>query len=426
LRRALALVVALVVLSPLAAACGGDEANERAGATSTTTSTSTSTTTTTSSSATSTTTSTSTSTTTSMRAAAASTTAAAPARPALASVRIGLARVGVFDQPLDLKWCAGHAHPFVAEKGGRIRRLDGRQVLDITGAVSSSGEQGLLGIACSPDGRFLYVDYTDRNGDERLDEYPLPASDVLDPRAARNLLTIPDPAPNHNGGGLLFGPDGKLWYALGDGGGAGDQYDNAQNRNTLLGKLVRIDPRPAGGRPYSSPADNPFARGGGRPEIAVYGLRNPWRFSFDRATGDLWIGDVGQGRVEEIDRLPAGRILGANLGWPYFEGTHRYRSGNPPAGAIGPVFQYGRDQGQAVVGGYVYRGGAIPALRGAYVYTDTYEPSLRAIVVEGGRVTQSRDLGVRAPGLVASFAEGPSGELYVLSLSGGIYRIDRR
>jgi glucose/arabinose dehydrogenase len=424
LRRTLAVLVALVALT---AACGDDDPAEPSGAPTTSTPTSSptaSSSTTTSSTSTSTTTATSTSTTTSMRAAAVSTTT--PARPALASVRIGLVRAGVFDQPLDLKWCAGHAHPLVAEKGGRIRRLDGRQVLDLTGSVSNGGEQGLLGIACSPDGRFLYVDYTDRNGDERLDEYPLPASDVLDRRAARNLLTIPDPAPNHNGGGLLFGPDGKLWYALGDGGGAGDQYDNGQNRNTLLGKLVRIDPRPAAGRPYSSPADNPFARGGGRPEIAIYGLRNPWRFSFDRATGDLWIGDVGQGRVEEIDRLPAGRILGANLGWPYFEGTHRYRSGSPPAGAIGPVFQYGRDQGQAVVGGYVYRGGAIPALRGAYVYTDTYQPSLRAIVVESGRVTQFRDLGVRVPGLVASFAEGPSGELYVLSLSGGIYRIDRR
>ena len=236
-------------------------------------------------------------------------------------------------------------------------------------------------------------------------------------RPATSVLAVEQPASNHNGGHLVFGPDGLLWIGLGDGGGGGG--DTSQDTNDLLGSILRIDPRPADGRPYRTPGDNPFARGGGRPEIAVYGLRNPWRFSFDRATGDLWIGDVGASAIEEVDRLPAGRILGANMGWPVFEGTRRNRSGSAPPNAVGPVFEYGRSEGQSVVGGHVYRGNAIPALRGAYLFADTYAARLRAIALDGDRVVSERNLGAVPGGLVSSFAEGADGEVYVLTSETG-------
>jgi glucose/arabinose dehydrogenase len=305
-----------------------------------------------------------------------------------------------------MTWCTGRPQPYVAEKTGRVRTLGGRVVLDQSDNVSHGGEQGLLGIACAPDARHLYADYTDKAGDERLDEYPL-ADDLADRSRARTLVAIKDPAPNHNGGNLAFGPDGRLWYGVGDGGGADDQFDNAQRTTDLMGDLLRLDPATA------------------RPEVVVIGLRNPWRWSFDRATGDLWIGDVGQDTIEEVDELPAGHIVGANMGWPAFEGTNRFRKDvAAPPGAIPPVFQYTHAEGQSIVGGYVYRGRAIPALDGAYLFADTYRAVLRAIVVRGTRTVAQRQLGPVPGGLVSSFAEDPSGELYVLSLAGGAYRLD--
>jgi glucose/arabinose dehydrogenase len=330
----------------------------------------------------------------------------AAAAPDLGEIALSLTKVGTFDQPVAMAWCPGRAQPYVAEKTGRVRTLDGKVVLDLSGQVSDGNEQGLLGVACPTDARHLYVDYTDRDGDEQLDEYPL-GGDVADRAGRRNLVAIDDPAPNHNGGGLAFGPDGKLWYGLGDGGGANDQFDNAQRTTDLLGDMLRIDPTSQG-----------------RPEVVVIGLRNPWRWSFDTATGDLWIGDVGQNAIEEIDRLTPDQIEGANLGWPAFEGSKRFRKDvAAPAGAIGPVFEYGHDEGQAVVGGYVYRGTKVPAMVGAYVFADTYQGVLRLLSLADAKVDH-RELQAVPGKLISSFAQDPAGELYVLSLAGGIYRLD--
>ena len=334
-------------------------------------------------------------------------TTAAPKGPDLGAVQLSLVKIGTFDQPLAMTWCASATQAFVAEKTGKVKTLDGRTtVLDISDGISSSSEQGLLGIACAPDSKHLYAAYTDKAGDERLDEYPL-AGNQADRSKARTLVAIPDPAPNHNGGGIAFGPDGKLWYGVGDGGGANDQFDNAQKSTDLLGDMLRVDPA------------------GGKPEVVVIGLRNPWRWSFDRITGDLWIGDVGQGTIEEIDKLTPGQIQGANMGWPAFEGTNRFRKDvAAPPGAIPPVFQYDHSVGQAVVGGYVYRGSKIPAMIGAYLFADTYQGVLRLLAVDGTKVVDQRDLQLVPGKLVSSFAEDPSGELYVLSLAGGVYRLD--
>ncbi|MCZ7525056.1 MAG: PQQ-dependent sugar dehydrogenase [Acidimicrobiia bacterium] len=218
-----------------------------------------------------------------------------------------------------------------------------------------------------------------------------------------------------------------LYLGLGDGGGAGDEGrghapgGNGQSLGTLLGKILRLDPRAAGSGPYAVPADNPFVGvEGARPEIWVYGLRNPWRFSFDRATGDLWIGDVGQNRWEEIDLIPAGAAAGANLGWNLLEGTHEFR-GAPPPGAVPPVFEYPHSEGCSVTGGYVYRGPRIPQLAGAYLFTDYCDGTIRALRVEDGVLVEA-DLGVATRG-PTSFGEDRTGELYVLSAE-GVLRID--
>ena len=208
-------------------------------------------------------------------------------------------------------------------------------MLDLTGSVSTGGEQGLLGLAFSPDGGRLYVNYTDPAGDTRIVEYAF-ADGRADPGSARELLIVDQPFANHNGGNLVFGPDGMLWIGLGDGGGGNDPQGNAQSLGTLLGKMLRIDPRPSGGRPYTVPPDNPFVgTDGARGEIWAFGLRNPWRYSFDKATGDLWIGDVGQNAREEVDFTPAGSPGGLNYGWPGLEGN-RSNSGSAPSGAVAP------------------------------------------------------------------------------------------
>jgi glucose/arabinose dehydrogenase len=348
----------------------------------------------------------STSSTTTTSAPGTSRTTVAAAAPDLGAIALALTKVGTFDQPVAMTWCAGRPQPFVAEKTGKVKTLGGAVVLDIGDGISDGNEQGLLGIACAPDATRLYAAYTNTAGDERLDEYPL-AGDVAARAGARTLVAIKDPAPNHNGGGIAFGPDGKLWYGVGDGGGADDQFNNAQKTTDLLGDMLRIDPN------ASTPA-----------EVVVTGLRNPWRWSFDTATGDLWIGDVGQNAIEEIDRLTPDQIQGANMGWSAFEGTHRFRKDVPaPPGAIGPVFQYDHSQGQAVVGGYVYRGSKVPAMVGAYLFADTYQGILRVLSIDGGKVT-TRDLQAVPGKLISSFAQDPAGELYALSLEGGVYRLD--
>lgn len=317
---------------------------------------------------------------------------------------------------------------YVAEKVGvvvaiRHGRVDPVPVLDISTDVSLGGEQGLLGLAFSPDGRFLYVDYTDTGGDTHVTEFEM-AGDRAAPETRRDVLFVSQPFSNHNGGNLVFGPDGYLYVGLGDGGSAGDPLDNGQSLSTLLGKILRIAPRSGGEAGYGIPPGNSFAgQVGARPEIWAYGFRNPWRFSFDRRTGDLWIGDVGQNAWEEIDFQPAGSTGGQNYGWNRLEGTHPYGSLPAPSDAVPPVYEYPHDDGRCVVtGGYVYRGRAIPVLAGWYVFGDFCGGRLEAIRLENGRIAQHVFLGPTVTNL-SSFGEDGAGELYALSLSGSVYRL---
>jgi glucose/arabinose dehydrogenase len=290
--------------------------------------------------------------------------------------------------------------------------------------------RGLLGLAFAPtfatDGRF-FVDYTDRDGNTVVSEFraPDPAADRAAPGSERVLLRIRQPFPNHNGGALAIGPDGLLWIATGDGGSGGDPLGNGQSLDTLLGKLLRIDPRPASGAPYGIPADNPFVgRKGARAEIWAYGLRNPWRFSFDRVTGDLWIGDVGQSAIEEVDHRQNDAAAGPNFGWNTMEASACF---DPPkgcqrAGLVLPVAEYGHDRGCAITGGYVYRGATVPGLAGTYLYADYCSGTIWGLDAAAGKPTPRV---LRESGLTASsFGEDEAGEIYVVDLAGGrLYRI---
>jgi glucose/arabinose dehydrogenase len=289
--------------------------------------------------------------------------------------------------------------------------------------VSTGGEQGLLGLDFSADGSKMYVDYTDPAGDTRVDEYQM-SGGVANVATRRELLFVDQPFANHNGGQVTRGPDGKLYVAFGDGGSGGDPLDNGQDLTTLLGKIVRIDPTPAGGSPYTVPDDNPFVGQAGVDEaIWMYGLRNPWRFSFDRAAGDVWIGDVGQNAYEEVDFVvSAQRNAGVNWGWSLREGRHQFKGPKPP-GARDPIVELPHADGDcAVTGGYVYRGASIANLGGAYVYADFCVGALRAEVQQGGRIVQSRYLGPQVS-QVTTFGQGRLGELYVASRTGTLYKL---
>ena len=345
----------------------------------------------------------------------------------LRNTEVALERVATLEQPIALAVRSGDRALYVAERSGRVVALrderDPKVVLDLTEEVSVGGEQGLLGIAFSPDGDFLYADYTDREGNTRVVEFRVLGDDKIDP-VARELLFVDQPFSNHNGGAIAFGPDGYLYVALGDGGSAGDPNGNAQSLSTLLGKLLRISPEPSGASAYTIPAGNPFVgRDGARPEIWSYGLRNPWRFSFDRLTGDLWIGDVGQNAFEEIDVELAPSPGGSNFGWDGFEGTHRFEGDADRRDAVFPAYEYFHDGSVcAVTGGYVYRGEAIPGLRGAYVFGDFCRGRIEAIHLRNGSATEPVRLGPVVPNL-ASFGQDADGELYALSLSGDVYRL---
>lgn len=338
-----------------------------------------------------------------------------------------LSLVAELDQPLAMALRKGDSGLYIAEKTGRIRvirngRVASGNVLDISTQVSTGGEQGLLGIAFHPDGGFLYVNFTNTTGDTVVREYAFSGGQA-DVASARTVLAVDQPFPNHNGGNLVFGPDGYLYIGLGDGGSAGDPQGNGQSLEALLGKMLRIDPRPSGTNAYSSPQDNPFVGRSGRDEIWAYGLRNPWRYSFDKVTGDLWTGDVGQNQWEEIDFQRASSRGGQNYGWNRMEGSHGY-SGNEPANHHEPIYEYSHAGGNcSVTGGYVYRGTRIRNLRGAYVFADFCAGRLRAFVQKDARATEHRFLGPQL-GSLSSFGEDRSGELYVMSLDGGLYRID--
>jgi glucose/arabinose dehydrogenase len=326
----------------------------------------------------------------------------------------------------------------VNERAGRVVAIDpvsgaAEVSLDISDRVRGEGEQGLLGLAVHPDWPAdprAFVHYSNRDGDTVLSEFRLtdePAPPRLDPTTERVLLTQDQPYPNHNGGQVAFGHDGFLYLGLGDGGSGGDPQGHGQDRQTILGDVLRIDVDAAtrGEAAYAIPADNPHADGGdGAPEIFVSGVRNPWRFSFDRASGLLWIADVGQNATEEVNRIDPSTEAGANLGWNVMEASHCFATPDCDVdGLTLPVVEYGRDLGCSVTGGYVYRGSAIPDLAGWYLFSDYCTGTLFGIPSDVDGIVGPRSL-LETGASVSTFGEGADGELYLGDLeSGTIYRI---
>jgi glucose/arabinose dehydrogenase len=358
---------------------------------------------------------------------------AAPAFAAttIDGVAVDFQKIGEgFDRPVVIAPLPGDGRLLVVEKSGTIRFLEdgkpGAVFLDLTGTVSRGNEQGLLGLAFDPgfaeNGKF-YVDYTDRGSDTQIVSYSA-AKGVADPATAKILLSIEQPEENHNGGWIGFGPDGLLYIAMGDGGGGGDQHGetgNGQNKDVLLGKILRIDPN--GGDPYAIPADNPFASGGGRPEIFLYGVRNPWRNAFD---GDLlYIADVGQNAFEEIDVVPLADAAGANLGWRTMEGRECYPEGSAcvQGGMVMPVHVYSHDAGCSITGGLVYRGAALPAVTGRYFFADYCSGVIEGLRYENGAATGLLNTGddLGSIGNVTGFGTDAAGEMLVLTDDGLVF-----
>jgi len=338
-----------------------------------------------------------------------------------------------FDQPVQVVDPGdGSGRLFVVEQPGRIRIVrDGQVVpeslLDITDLVGCCGERGLLSVAFHPDyanNGYVFIDYTDRNGDTVVARYQVSTTDPnrVDVASAETILVVDQPAANHNGGLLLFGPtDGYLYIGLGDGGGGNGQ--NGQDLSTLLGKILRIDvDKTSDDLRYAIPPDNPFVdEPGARPEIWALGLRNPWRFSFDRDTADLWIGDVGSATYEEVDYQPVASPGGENYGWDLMEGT-ACRVDEGCDGFVVPVSGFDHDEGCVVTGGYAYRGSALPDLRGVYLFADYCSGRVWGLVRDASNAWIR--LGPVETGLrISSFGEDASGELYVVDIQGGIYRL---
>jgi glucose/arabinose dehydrogenase len=371
------------------------------------------------------------------------------------------------DAPIAMAVRPGRNQLWIAERGGTVRILTvntawdrgrGRTVrtgqtllpgfaLDMSALTDTTGERGLLGLAFSTDGRTLYVDHTALNGDIVVAAYTVTDKSVYsggtdgpppratsvaeaDPNTRIELLTIPHQEnANHNGGQLVLGPDGFLYIGVGDGGGSGDPQGNAQDPDSLLGTVLRIDPATVTplGPAYAVPADNPFVAGGGRSEIHLWGVRNPWRFSFDQANGDLWVADVGESAIEEINWLPAdaGAGRGANLGWNWFEGTVPFRTdGTPPEGLVDPLHVYGHSGGRcSIIGGQVYRGSAIEGLDGTYLYGDHCTGEIRGLLARRGIVLDDAPLASVAANSLVSFGQDEDGEIYVLSADGTLSKI---
>ena len=334
--------------------------------------------------------------------------------------------VSGLDAPVDIQNAGdGSGRLFVVEKAGLILIIKGGQVLpdpflDIQGKVRSrESERGLLGLAFHPhysQSGLFFVNYIDLDGNTVIARFHVSANDPdkADPASEVDLFHVQQPYANHNGGSMVFGPDGYLYMGLGDGGSGGDPQRNGQNLQTLLGKILRIDVDQ--GEHYSIPADNPFANGGGLPEIWAYGLRNPWRFSFDKATGDLYIADVGQDAWEEVDFVPAGTTGGLNFGWSYFEGNHPFND-QPPANGdfVQPVVEYSHSEGCSITGGYVYRGSAMPAWQGVYFYGDYCSGNVWGLIHTADGGWQSRLLfstGAR----ISTFGVDEAGDLYLADL----------
>lgn len=341
------------------------------------------------------------------------------------------------NQPVDLQSAPGdRTRLFVLEQPGRIRvirngALVERAFLDIVSRVGSGGERGLLGLAFHPryaeNGRF-FVNYTDRSGDTHIAEFRVTGDpEVADAGSERLVLFVNQPFSNHNGGGLAFGLDSKLYIGLGDGGSGGDPLGNGQNRAALLGKLLRIDVD--GASPYTVPADNPFAgQAGTRGEIWALGLRNPWRFAFDRQNGDLYIGDVGQNAREEVDVGLAARRGGENYGWNITEGTQCYSpsSGCNRTGLTGPVLDYDHGAGCSITGGVLYRGCRMPGHAGTYFYGDFCTGFVRSFRLQNGQATDQRDWTSSLGGnldQVSAFGADQDGEIYILDYDGEVYSL---
>ena len=335
-----------------------------------------------------------------------------PPAPSSLALRLKLLEVARAKHPVAL--VAADKKLLVAEKGGRLRVIENGillpgAILDLSDRVSRDSEQGLLGVAVK--NSQLYVNYTDKKGDTRVREYPL--SDHIDPDSGRELLFVHQPFANHNGGHLLFGPDGKLYVGLGDGGSGYDPLGNGQNQKSQLGKMLRLD----------------VARGG--VEIFDIGLRNPWRYAFDAKTGDLYIADVGQDRWEEIDVQPAGSGR-LNFGWSVMEGRHCLHGTRCDSkGMTAPIVEYSHKTGCSITGGIVYRGRALPELDGDYFYSDYCTAILRSLHWKSGAVTDHWDWKAALDpdnilSQVSSFGEDADGELYLLSLDGPIYKLVRR
>ena len=357
--------------------------------------------------------------------------------PDVVEVRLEPVVTGL-NQPLDLVNAGdGTGRLFVVEQAGRVRvlqngTLTNEPFLDISDKTEGGGEQGLLGLAFHPDyvdNGLFYVNYTDLQDNTVVAEYQVSADPArADADSETVLLTIPQPYRNHNGGDLAFGPDGYLYIATGDGGSGGDPLDSGQSLDTHLGKLLRIDVNggdAAGGTPYAVPADNPFVNtAGALPEIWAYGLRNPWRFSFDRDTGDLYIGDVGQNAFEEIDFQNADSAGGENYGWNVMEGFHCYNADScDESGLVLPIAEYPHSEGKSVTGGYVYRGAAIPELVGQYVYGDFGSGRVWRAQQQNGEWTS--ELLLESGLNIAGFGTDEAGELYVVAINGGVYRLTK-
>lgn len=364
-------------------------------------------------------------------------TVAATAEAAIPTVRLTPAFPNlVFDRPL----CITHANDttgrlFVVEQAGRIHVLSGEAdakhtavFLDITRAVRTEhNEEGLLALAFDPDytanGHF-YVYYSASNPRRGiLSRFSVSKSDPnrADPASERIILEIGQPYGNHNGATVIFGPDDYLYLSLGDGGSAGDPHGHGQNLGTLLGSILRIDVTPKDTtRPYAIPSDNPFIGvDGARGEIWAYGLRNVWRMSFDRVTGDLWAGDVGQNKWEEIDLI----VRGGNYGWNIREGAHDYRPAPTRQKLIDPVIEYGREAGVSVTGGYVYRGTRFPKLQGVYLYADYVTGTIWGLRYAQGKLLESGTL-LEQPNNISSFGEASDGEIFITCFDGKVYRIE--
>ncbi len=357
------------------------------------------------------------------------------------SPSLALRSIGTFDAPIFVTGAPGASgFLYVARQGGQIRVIDHGTVrsqpfLNISGRVSCCGERGLLSMAFDPHyqvNHIFYVDYTNAQGNLEVDEFHAPSNRTANGYSRRTVLVIPHPGEsNHNGGQLQFGPDGLLYISTGDGGGGGDNHDNARHLNVLLGKILRINPHKHGSAPYTVPPGNPYVGRPGRDEIYSYGLRNPWRFSFDSANGNLAIGDVGQGAWEDIDYVTRARARGSYFGWPTWEGRQLFDPSRPDPNPnhrppIFPILVHDHTLDCAIIGGYVVYSPALSLLNGRYVYSDNCNGDIRSLRPSTSGATGDRSTGLRVAN-PTSFGVGLSGQLYVASGGNGrVYQVIQR